>query len=408
MVMWMKALDARPVGSKYKKLSAWLDERTTRLWAAAEAEQLGYGGVAAVALATGLSRPTIHVGLQELKGSPSRLPPRQRIRRTGGGRKALVGVNPQLWSTLDRLVAPHTRGDPMNPLRWTSKSTEKLAKALRAEGFSVSARTVAGLLQAHQYSLQSNRKRFEGSNHPDRDAQFEHINRQVLAFQRQGQPVVSVDTKKKELVGRYRNGGQEWSPEGRPEEVLTHDFPDPRQGKAIPYGVYDIARNEGWVSVGVDHDTAEFAVESVLSWWRKMGRRRYPKATQLLVVADGGGSNSSRCRLWKWCLQGLADRTGLRLSVCHLPPATSKWNKIEHRMFCHITQNWRGRPLVSHEVVVQLIGSTTTEKGLHIKAELDLRSYELGRKITDEDMKAVRLQPARFHGDWNYTIKPKE
>jgi hypothetical protein len=296
----------------------------------------------------------------------------------------------------------------MNPLRWTSKSTEKLAKALRAEGFSVGARTVAALLQAHQYSLQSNRKRFEGSNHPDRDAQCEHINRQVLAFQRQGQPVVSVDTKKKELVGRSRNGGQEWSPAGRPEEVLTHDFPDPRQGKAIPYGVYDIARNEGWGSVGVDHDTAEFAVESVLSWWRKMGRRRYPKATQLLVVADGGGSNSSRCRLWKWCLQGLADRTGLRLSVCHLPPATSKWNKIEHRMFCHITQNWRGRPLVSHEVVVQLIGSTTTEKGLHVKAELDPRSYELGRKITDEDMKAVRLQPARFHGDWNYTITPKK
>jgi hypothetical protein len=405
----MKAIDAGFVGSKYKKLSPWLDERTSRLWAATEAEQLGYGGVAAVALATGLSRPTIHVGLQELKTSPKEAAERfQHIRQPGGGRKALADSNPKWWPRLEHLVSPHTRGDPMNPLRWTSKSTEKLAKALREEGFAVSARTVAGLLQAHQYSLQSNRKRFEGKNHPDRDAQFQYINRQVLAFQGDGQPVVSVDTKKKELVGRYRNGGQEWDPKGCPEEVWTHDFPDPRQGKAIPYGVYDLARNEGWVSVGVDHDTSEFAVESVLSWWRKMGRRRYPRARQLLIVADGGGSNGSRCRLWKWCLQGLADRTGLRLTVGHLPPATSKWNKIEHRMFCHITQNWRGRPLMSHEVVVQLIAATTTQKGLRINAELDPRSYELGRKITDEEMKAVRLRPARFHGDWNYSISPKE
>ena len=407
MIADMKALDARNVGLKYKKLSEWLDERTTRLWAAVEAQEIGYGGVAAVAKATGLSRPTIHVGLRELESAaPVPAEKKPRIRRSGGGRKTLLSQNPPLWPALERLVTPHTRGDPMNPLCWTSKSTDKLAGVLKAEGFEVSARTVAGMLQAHQYSLQSNRKRFEGKNHPDRDAQFEYLNRQVLNFQRQGQPVVSVDAKKKELVGPYRNSGQEWRPEGCPEEVLVHDFPDPRQGKALPYGVYDIARNEGWVSVGVDHDTAEFAVESVQSWWRKMGRRCYPEATKLLVVADGGGSNSSRCRLWKWCLQGLADRTGLKLSVCHLPPATSKWNKIEHRMFCHITQNWRGRPLISHEVVVQLIGSTTTQKGLRIKAQIDPRSYELGRKITDEEMRDIRLVPAKFHGEWNYSITP--
>lgn len=406
----VQSIDAAAVCAKFRRLAQFLDERTTRLWAAVEAEQLGYGGISAVAAATGLSRPTIHAGRRDLKleakgASHAWL---GRVRRRGGGRKSLTDGQPGLWPALERLVAPHTRGDPMNPLRWTSKSTAKLAAALTGQGFEVSARSVAALLQEERYSLQSNRKRFEGKGHPDRDAQFEHINRKVLSFQRRAQPVVSVDTKKKELVGLYRNGGKEYAPEGRPVDVNAKDFPDPLVGKAIPYGVYDPVRNEGWVSVGLDHDTAEFAVQSLLAWWRQMGRRCYPEAKELLIVADGGGSNGSRCRLWKWSSQGLADRTGLRLSICHLPPATSKWNKIEHRMFCHITQNWRGRPLISHEAVVQLIGATTTRTGLRIKAKLDPRSYELGRKVSDEQMQQVRLRLDPFHAEWNYSILPRK
>jgi hypothetical protein len=294
----------------------------------------------------------------------------------------------------------------MSPLRWTCKSAANLAGELQAQGHTVSERSVNRLLHASGYSLQSNRKTIEGGDHPDRDAQFQHINRRVKAYQKQGQPVVSVDAKKKELVGRFRNGGREWQPSGEPEEVNVYDFIDKDLGKAIPYGVYDQTANTGWVGVGVDHDTAEFAVETLRRWWRNMGRRVYPQATKLLVTADGGGSNGSRCRLWKMELQRLASETGLRISVCHFPPGTSKWNKIEHRMFCHITENWRGRPLVSREVVVNLIGNTKTEMGLSIRSELDDGSYPTGRKVTDDQMKRLSIQKDKFHGEWNYTILP--
>jgi hypothetical protein len=394
------------VEAKYITLKPLLDERARRLWAAVEARSLGRGGIIRVAEATGLARATIREGLKELDlpGGPLS---GGRLRPPGGGRKPVTDLDPGLLRELETLVGPVTRGDPMSPLRWTCKSADKLAEGLRARGHVVSERTVNRLLHDLGYSLQSNRKTIEGKGHPDRDAQFQYINRRARAFQRQGQPVVSVDTKKKELVGHYRNGGREWQPKGRPEKVKVHDFIDKGLGKAIPYGVYDMATNTGWVSVGVDHDTAEFAVETIRRWWDRMGSRVYPRAKKLLITADGGGSNGSRCRLWKVELQRLADETGLSISVCHFPPGTSKWNKIEHRMFCHITENWRGRPLVSREVVVNLIGGTSTKAGLEIRSELDGNSYPTAREITDQQMDALSIKREKFHGEWNYTIRPK-
>jgi len=305
---------------------------------------------------------------------------------------------------LERLVDPVRRGDPMSALRWTSKSTENLAEELRHKGYAISARTVAGLLPERGYSLQSNRKSRDGASHPDRDAQFQHISQQSQAFQQRGAPVVSVDTKKKELVGDFRNGGREWQPKGTPEKVRVHDFPDKELGKAIPYGVYDVTANQGWVSVGMDHDTAEFATETIRRWWRQMGSKAYPGARELLILADGGGSNGSRTKLWKVSLQRLADETGMAISVCHYPPGTSKWNKIEHRMFCHITENWRGKPPVSHEIIVNLIGNTTTKTGLSIQADLDRRTYPTGIEVSEQDMRELNLEKSEFHGEWNYRI----
>jgi hypothetical protein len=406
----MRNATVQAIRTKYEDLEPVLDERARRLWAATEARAIGWGGISQVSEATGLSRITIKAGLTELDlpATPAeREAVRHRVRRPGGGRKALVDYDPDLLRDLETLVDPVTRGDPMSPLRWTCKSAAKLATELRAEGHAASERSVNRLLHALGYSLQSNRKTIEGKGHPDRDAQFQYINRRVKAFQRQGQPVVSVDAKKKELVGQFRNGGREWQPEGQPEEVDVYDFAKKDLGKALPYGVYDQTTNSGWVSVGVDHDTAEFAVETLRRWWRNMGRRVYPHAERLLITADGGGSNGTRCRLWKVELQSLADETGLRISVCHFPPGTSKWNKIEHRMFCHITENWRGRPLVSREVVVNLIGHTTTKTGLAIRSELDEGSYPTGRKVSDEQMEGLSIKRDKFHGEWNYSIHPR-
>ena len=393
------------IRGKFEPLRGELDERARRRWAAVESLSLGWGGITAVAAATGLSPKTIRIGRRELAAEEDTDGPR-RIRRSGGGRKKLTEQDPQLLSALEALVEPATRGDPQSPLRWTCKSTRQLAAELNRQKHRISHTKVAQLLRAAGYSLQANRKTREGASHADRNAQFEHINEQTKAFQKRRQPVISVDTKKKELVGDFRNGGREWRPRGKPLEVRVHDFQDPALGKAIPYGVYDVTNNEAWVSVGIDHDTAEFAAEAIRRWWTKMGRRRFPKARQLCVTADGGGSNGSRSRLWKAALQKLADKTGLTLVVSHFPPGTSKWNKIEHRLFCHITQNWRGKPLASHRIIVQLIGATTTATGLKVKAALDRRSYPTRQKITDEQLQHVRLKPADFHGDWNYTIRP--
>jgi transposase len=398
------------IRQKFKSLGPVMDEQVRRQWAAAEATAIGWGGVAAVVAATGMSHNTISRGAQELRErrKRARQPVRsKRIRRVGGGRKSITESDPSILEALERLVEPLTRGDPESPLRWTCKSTRKLAEELQSQGHAVGERTVAMLLHRAGYSLQSNRKVREGDSHPDRNAQFEHISAEVMAFQRHSQPVVSVDTKKKELVGDFRNGGREWRPQGEPDEVRVHDFQDPVLGKAIPYGVYDVTNNQGWVSVGIDHDTATFAAEAIRRWWRKMGVKRFPNAKKLLITADGGGSNGSRCRLWKVALQDLADKIGLKLSVCHFPPGTSKWNKIEHRLFCHITQNWRGKPLVSHEVIVNLIANTTTQTGLTVRAELDTRRYETGLKVSDSALAALRIKKARFHGDWNYIILPR-
>jgi transposase len=398
------------IAAKFVILRPLLDERARRLWAAVEARTIGRGGISCVAEATGLSRVTIRAGLQELV-LPGTVPglraTPERLRRSGGGHKPLGMRDPHLVHALETLVDPVTRGDPMSLLRWTCKSAAQLAAALQAQGHPVSERTVNRLLHDLGYSLQSNRKTLEGRAHPDRDAQFQYINRRAKAFQKQGQPVVSVDTKKKELIGQFHNGGREWQPQGQPEEVQGHDFPDKALGKVIPYGVYDEATNTGWVSVGVEHDTAEFAVETVRRWWRQMGNQTYPRAKRLLITADGGGSNGSRCRLWTVELQRLADETGLRISVCHFPPGTSKWNKIEHRMFCHITENWRGRPLVSREVVVNLIGHTTTKTGLAIRSALDENSYPTGREVTAQQLESLAIKPEKFHGEWNYTIQPR-
>jgi len=397
------------VRGDYQALSPMLNERSRRLWAAAEARSLGRGGIAAVIAATGMSSATVAKGLRELDEAESGgtgLPP-DRVRRPGGGRKRARDEQRGLVKAIARLVEPTARGDPECPLRWTCKSTSNLATELRRQGFEVGPRTVAKELKEQDFSLQANRKTREGASHPDRNAQFGYINEQVMRFQKQGQPAVSVDTKKKELVGDFKNGGREWRPRGEPEEVRVHDFPDPKIKKAIPYGVYDLTRNEGWVSVGIDHDTARFAAASIKRWWRKMGKKRYPRAKKLLITADCGGSNSSRTRLWKVALQELANDLGLRLTICHFPPGTSKWNKIEHRMFCHITQNWRGRPLTSYAVIVQLIGNTKTTTGLQIRAELDEHTYATKETVTDEQLANVRLTPASFHAEWNYTISPK-
>ena len=399
------------IASKYKALSVRLDEATLRLWAAVEARQLGRGGVSLVAKAVGMSRTTLYAGLAELDRmtplTTTLAGPKLRVRTTGGGRKKLVAKDPTLLRDLEALVDPVSRGDPMSPLRWTCKSTPRLAQELKAQGHTVSQRTVCDLLATLGYSLQSTRKTREGGNHPDRDAQFQHIAHHLAQYQTAGDPVISVDTKKKELIGDFKNGGQEWQPSGKPEAVRVYDFIDPDVGKVAPYGVYDLTTNQGWVSIGIDHDTAEFAVESIRRWWREMGQPLYPKAARLLITADCGGSNGYRVRWWRIQLQKLADELGLTIQVCPFPPGTSKWNKIEHRMFCYITQNWRGRPLLSREVVVNLIGNTTTAGGLKIPAALDENTYQPGIKVSDQELAELAIEREDFHGEWNYKIMPR-
>lgn len=396
------------VAEKYAVLGGLMDEQMRRLWAATEARALGYGGASLVARAVGITRPTIAAGMKELDGSRRGAAgvAKHRVRREGAGRPRVSDSDVKLRPALEDLVEPATRGHPMSRLRWTCKSVRTLARELTRQGHPVSYQTVSAMLRQSGYSLQANRKTREGAEHPDRNAQFEHIAQRAKEFEQRGQPVISVDTKKKELVGDFKNGGREWHPKGQPPEVRVHDFPDDTLGKAIPYGVYDLSANAGWVSVGTDHDTPQFAVESISCWWRQMGRKTYPEAGELLITADGGGSNGSRARLWKVALQHMADATGLKISVCHFPPGTSKWNKIEHRMFCHITRNWRGRPLQSLEVVVNLIASTTTTKGLRVRAALDTEAYPIGIKVDAAVMATLRLAPDKFHGDWNYSISP--
>lgn len=377
-----------------------------RLVAASEALALGWGGMTAVSRATGLSRKAIRRGMAELQGAPTATAEPGRMRRAGGGRKKTVDKDPTLLHDLEALVEPGTCGDPESPLRWTCKSVRKLATELRERGHRVSHQLVAELLRAAGYSLQGNRKTREGGTHPDRDAQFAHITATAQAYLAGGDPVISVDAKKKELVGDFKNGGREWRPQGQPEEVRVHDFVIPALGRATPYGVYDLAANAGWVNVGIDHDTAAFAVESIRRWWTQAGRTRYPQAHRLLITADGGGSNGSRVRLWKRELQRLADETGLEISVCHFPPGTSKWNKIEHRLFAFISQNWRGRPLISYAVILNLIAATSTTTGLTVASYLDTNTYPPGLKVTDEEMNALHLCRGTFHGEWNYTILP--
>lgn len=393
------------IRTKYVDLVADLDERGRRRWAATEARSLGRGGIAAVAEATGMADRTIRAGIRELQ-CPDQLPT-GRQRRPGAGRKRHSVEQPQLIAALDRLVSPVTRGEPTNPLRYTCMSTGTLAAELRRQNFQVSPSTVGRLLKQLGYSLQSNRKTREGSQHPDRNAQFEHINRRVLARRRQGEPAISVDTKKKEPLGNLKNPGRTYRPKGAPREVDMHDFPDPKRGKAVPYGVYDLAENTAGVSVGVSHDTAQFAVAAIRRWWRKLGRKRYSQAKRLLITADSGGSNASRNRLWKVELQKFADETGMTVEVCHFPPGTSKWNKIEHRLFCHITRNWQGEPLETFEIVVQLIANTSTAEGLEVHAWLDERQYEKGITVTDEELSKCLITRHKFHGDWNYEIRPR-
>jgi transposase len=396
---------------RFRSLAPFLDERMRRLVAASESKAIGYGGVSVVARATGVSRRAITEGMKELQEPKTRKVRLEeaRIRRRGAGRKRTVDKDSSLLEDLDRLVDPVTRGDPESPLRWTCKSVRRLAEELQHEGHAVSYQTVAELLHALDYSLQANQKTLEGSQHADRDEQFEYINRKAQRYLKQGEPVISVDTKKKELVGDFKNAGREWELKGQPEEVRVHDFEirEPDKGKVAPYGVYDLGRNVGWVSVGVDHDTAAFAVESIRRWWRWMGTRSYPQAKRLLITADSGGSNGARVRLWKWELQKLADEIGLEISVCHFPPGTSKWNKIEHRLFSFISQNWRGKPLISHEVIINLIATTTTATGLAVKSKLDTNTYPAGLKISDQQMAELQLRRDKFHGDWNYSLLPR-
>ncbi len=395
----------RQLAEKYESIAPLLDERQRRRWLGIEARALGRGGVSAVARATGASRTTVTAAVTELTGRGEDSAA-GRVRRVGAGRPPVSERDPGVVAVLERLVDPATRGDPESPLRWTSKSTRTLADELRAQGHSVAPRTVAKLLHESGYSLQATRKTREGGDHPDRDAQFRYLSGQINGHLARGDPVVSVDTKKKELVGRYKNAGREWQPSGEPEQVEVYDFIG-EAGKAIPYGVYDVAANAAWVSVGRDHDTAAFAVATLRRWWQAMGWPLYPHAHRLLICADGGGSNGYRVRLWKVELAAFAAQTGLEITVCHLPPGTSKWNKIEHRLFSHISMNWRGRPLESHETVVQLIAATTTRTGLAVQAELDDRAYPKGTKISDEQMASLPLTRHDFHGEWNYTLQPK-
>lgn len=394
------------IESKFLGLAEELSERARRRWAAVEANALGRGGVSVVSAATGLAHTTIRRGIRELRSGNALATDRER--RAGAGRKRAEIVCPGLKAALEQLVEPDSRGDPMSPLRWTCKSTRRLAEELTMQGYSVGPTTVRHLLKEAGYSLQANRKTREGKSHPDRDAQFRYINRRVKAQQRHGQPAVSVDTKKKETLGNLKNPGKNWRRKGKPKEVDTHDFPDPRKGKAVPYGVYDLEHNEAWVSVGMSSDTAEFAVAAIRRWWRRLGRDRHPQSRRLLITADSGGSNSSRSRLWKVELQKLSNETGQEIEVCHFPPGTSKWNKIEHRLFCHITRNWQGQPLETFEIVVNLIGSTTTTTGLKVHADLDPGKYEKGKEVTDEELAQVNIRPSRFHGEWNYVIRPND
>jgi transposase len=387
---------------KYEAIFPLLNERQRRVIAAADALFLGRGGVSQVARASGLSRTTIHRGLAELDENGQA---NTRIRQAGGGRKSVVESSPEILAALEALVEPATRGDPMSPLRWTCKSTRQLAAALERQGYSISPPTVASLLHDLDYSLQANTKTLEGTSHPDRDQQFRYINAYVKRYLKSQRPVISVDTKKKELVGPYKNGGQTWRPKGDPQLVNVHDFPDKELGKAVPYGVYDIGQNLGWVNVGCDHDTASFAIESIRRWWLSMGKPLYHHVRTLLICADSGGSNGYRGRLWKRELQRLADTIGLDITVCHLPPGTSKWNKIEHRLFSHISMNWRAQPLISHEVIVELIGSTTTQSGLRVEAQLDTNVYPIKIQVSDEEMAALSITPHDFHGEWNYTVQ---
>jgi hypothetical protein len=398
-------IDEDAIRYRWETVGSTLDERGRRLFAAGEVRTAGWGGLAVVSRITGLARSTINRGEDDLDSAPL---PKGQVRRTGGGRKAVAVNDPGLVPELKRLVEPATLGDPMRPLMWVSKSMDKLAATLTQMGHPISADTVRKELVKLGFSRQSNRKADEGSKHPDRDAQFDHINAKVVAAQAAGQPVISVDTKKKELVGNYKNGGTDWRPKGSPLRVKVHDFEDKKLGKVVPYGVYDVGANEGWVSVGVTSDTAEFAVHSIRTWLERMGRKRYPKARELTITADCGGSNGARVRLWKLELQKLADETGLTLNIHHYPPGTSKWNKIEHRLFCHITQNWRGRPLTSRVAVVELIGATTTKAGLRVESALDERTYEKGIKVSKAQIASLDMIGDPFHPEWNYTIRPRQ
>jgi len=400
-------IDEAAIQGRYQAIAPLVDERVRRLVLGSEAVAVGGGGQTVVARATGVSRGTIRRGIREL-GEPNAPGRKGRIRRPGGGRKRTVERDPRLREDLDRLVEPTSRGDPESPLRWTCKSVRQLAGELKRQGHQASHRMVAELLHEMGYSLQANRKTLEGTEHPDRNAQFEHLNHAVQLQLSLGEPVISVDTKKKELVGPFKNGGRELRPKGMPEQVRVHDFLIQELGRVNPYGVYDIAQNEAWVSVGTDHDTAAFAVESIRRWWRGMGQSLYPNATRLLIMADAGGSNGYRLRLWRLELQKLADEMGLEMAVCHFPPGTSKWNKIEHRLFSAISQNWRGKPLVSHQVVVNLIGATTTRTGLRVRSELDTNRYPPGRKVSNDELEAIYLCRDTFHGGWNYSLLPRD
>lgn len=402
-----RAVRETEIRHRAEALKGTMDERARRLWAAAEVQACGPRSISLVARATGMSRAAIRRGRAELRDPPKDLPA-GRVRAPGAGAIPLIVKNPALKDDLDRLIDPVTRGDPESPLRWTCKSLRNLADALRRKGHKICPQSLANVLHAMKYSLQGNRKSREGSRHPDRDAQFEHINATVASFLAEGEPAISVDTKKKELVGNYKNSGKEWNPKGSPEPVNVHDFPDPVLGRAAPYGVYDMADDSGWVSVGIDHDTAAFAVEGIRRWWNRMGQTKYPEARKLLITADCGGSNGARVRLWKTELQNFADETGLEVSVCHFPPGTSKWNKIEHRLFSFISGNWRGRPLTDYQTIVELIAATKTRTGLTVRCELDTRQYPKGVKVSDEEMSSLNITRHSFHGEWNYTISPRQ
>jgi hypothetical protein len=400
-------MDHSTLRAKFQGMQPMFTERSRRLWAATEARALGHGGIAAVEAATGISRSTIQRGLRELESGAHGAVPAERTRRPGAGRKPIYETDPSVFDALEALIAPETRGDPESPLRWTTKSVRELAEALTDQGHAISHTLVDQVLHDLNYSLQANAKTREGRQHPDRDAQFRDIETLTRRFQRRRQPVISMDTKKKELVGDFKNAGREWEPQGQPARVRVHDFEIPDLGKAIPYGVYDLQRNEGWVSVGIDHDTASFAVNTIRRWWAVMGRAAYPAATSLLITADAGGSNASRSHLWKWELQRFATRTGLELTVCHFPPGTSKWNKIEHRLFSFISMNWRGKPLETISTIISLIAATRSKTGLRIRSDIDRRHYPKGIVISDDQLASLRLISHEFHGEWNYTLRPR-